>query len=272
MSHGRHAAPVDHRIARAAVGTAAGAALVSGSFLAVTPEQVAAHKAADIEPATSEMHTTPAPPLTPAAASSPTYMVQPGDYLSKIAPRYGETWQGLYAANRTTIGADPDLIQPGEELVVGPETQPIGPAAPTPVAGPATQPMPTPAPPPVASHANPDVAAQIVADAQAVVAHNVPYVWGGTSLAGMDCSGLTQFVMRENGINLPRTALEQSQTGSPVPSLADAQPGDLVFFYTPVEHVGIYIGDGQMIAESTFGTVAHVQSVWTTPTVIRRYV
>ena len=72
----------------------------------------------------------------------------------------------------------------------------------------------------------------------------VPYVFGGTSRSGFDCSGYTQYVFRGSGISLPRTAAEQFRVGSSV-SRAQLQSGDLVFFTTyasGASHVGIYIG------------------------------
>jgi soluble lytic murein transglycosylase-like protein len=103
----------------------------------------------------------------------------------------------------------------------------------------------------------------------------VPYRWGGTNPAtGLDCSGLTQRVYADMGISLPRTAAQQASAGRPVASLADAQPGDLVFFdYSSsragIDHVGIYIGNGQMIAAPQEGESVKVQSVGK-PTLIRR--
>ena len=96
-----------------------------------------------------------------------------------------------------------------------------------------------------------------------------PYVWGGTSPSGFDCSGLTQYVYHELGINLPRTSEEQATVGTPVASLSDAQPGDLLFFAgsdgTPTSpgHVAIYAGDGEMIDAPYTGTVVQQQSVAT---------
>ncbi|GAA4807208.1 hypothetical protein GCM10023200_51050 [Actinomycetospora chlora] len=74
----------------------------------------------------------------------------------------------------------------------------------------------------------------------------VPYVWGGTTPDGFDCSGLTQWAFEHAGIDLPRTSRAQAQEGQEV-SQANMQPGDLIFFNSPVSHVGIYIGNGKMI-------------------------
>lgn len=72
----------------------------------------------------------------------------------------------------------------------------------------------------------------------------VPYVWGGSSPAGFDCSGLVQYVYAQIGISLPRTAQAIAGSGTPV-SAAEARPGDVVYFSHG--HVGIYVGNGQMI-------------------------
>jgi peptidoglycan DL-endopeptidase CwlO len=99
----------------------------------------------------------------------------------------------------------------------------------------------------------------------------VPYVWGGTDPAtGLDCSGLVQHVYREAGIELPRVSRDQARAGRPVASLAEARPGDLVAFGSPVDHIGIYAGDGKMVVAPRRGDVVKVQDVYRTPTAIRR--
>ncbi|HET9078178.1 MAG TPA: NlpC/P60 family protein [Acidimicrobiales bacterium] len=111
----------------------------------------------------------------------------------------------------------------------------------------------------------------VVTDAQRYL--GVPYQWGGTDPAtGLDCSGLVQRVYSDLGVQLPRTSQEQATAGTPVASLADARPGDLVFFEPGASgpgHVGIYIGNGQMIDAPHTGTVVRVDPVGT-PVAIRR--
>ncbi|MFD7387393.1 NlpC/P60 family protein [Streptomyces sp. NPDC059852] len=73
-----------------------------------------------------------------------------------------------------------------------------------------------------------------------------PYVWGATGPNAFDCSGLTQAAYRAAGVSLPRTTYSQIGAGRRV-SRSELLPGDLVFFYSGISHVGLYIGNGQMI-------------------------
>jgi cell wall-associated NlpC family hydrolase len=87
----------------------------------------------------------------------------------------------------------------------------------------------------------------------------VPYVWGGESAQGFDCSGLVQAVYREAGVSLPRVAQSQYNAGPAVSPGQAVVPGDLVFFGTgpgDVSHVGMFVGDGLMVdAPHTGATV-----------------
>ena len=77
-----------------------------------------------------------------------------------------------------------------------------------------------------------------------------PYIWGGTGPTDYDCSGLMMASWGKAGVSLPRTAAAQYAAGTPV-STSDLQPGDLVFFYPGITHVGMYIGDGKFIHASS---------------------
>jgi cell wall-associated NlpC family hydrolase len=79
-----------------------------------------------------------------------------------------------------------------------------------------------------------------------------PYVWGATGPNAFDCSGLMQYAFEKAGKDLPRTSAAQSKVGQKV-SMDDLQPGDLIFLYSPVSHVVMYVGDGQVIEAPTSG-------------------
>ena len=102
------------------------------------------------------------------------------------------------------------------------------------------------------------VAGTVVATAMAQ--RGKPYVWAAGGPGSFDCSGLTQYAFRAAGVSLPHSSRMQSQMGTAV-SRANLQPGDLVFFYSPVSHVGIYIGNGQMVHAPTSGDVVKVASI-----------
>jgi cell wall-associated NlpC family hydrolase len=84
-----------------------------------------------------------------------------------------------------------------------------------------------------------------------------PYVWGATGPNSYDCSGLTQWAYKQAGITIPRVAAAQAGYGTPV-SRSQLQPGDLVFFYSPISHVGIYLGNNQMVHAPTSGDVVKI--------------
>ncbi|MGB4441229.1 MAG: C40 family peptidase, partial [Coriobacteriia bacterium] len=96
----------------------------------------------------------------------------------------------------------------------------------------------------------------------------VPYVWGGSTPSGFDCSGLTQYCYRQVGVSLPRTSQSQYQAGQHIARdrLDLLRPGDLVFFGTngdagDVHHVGMYVGDGNYVHAPYTGAVVRVDSL-----------
>jgi peptidoglycan DL-endopeptidase CwlO len=102
-------------------------------------------------------------------------------------------------------------------------------------------------------------AAQIAVDT-ALAQVGKPYVWGAEGPASFDCSGLVLFAYRAAGIGLPHSSAIQATMGQPV-TRAQLQPGDLIAFYSPVSHIGIYIGNGQMVHAPTSGDVVKVASI-----------
>jgi cell wall-associated NlpC family hydrolase len=124
---------------------------------------------------------------------------------------------------------------------------------------PASAQVPGPLPPPtvpVGQIVAPTPAAQVAVDT-ALAQLGDPYVWAAAGPDAFDCSGLTQYAYAAAGVSLPHSSSMQSTVGTPV-AYADLQPGDLVFFYNPVGHVGIYIGNGQMIHAPHTGDVVKI--------------
>lgn len=139
--------------------------------------------------------------------------------------------------------------------------------------GPASAMAATPAPGRPAS-ASSGAGAQVLGVAERYL--GIPYLWGGTDPAkGLDCSGFVQQVFSDLGIRLPRVSIDQSRQGTPVASLAEARPGDLLFWGgtgSRPNHIGIYAGDGMMIHAPQAGDVVRYQEVSGTPNAIRRVI
>jgi len=115
---------------------------------------------------------------------------------------------------------------------------------------------PPPGGPPPAPNAN----AQAAIDA-AYSMIGVPYQFGGSSPeSGFDCSGLTMWAWSHAGVSLPHSS-EMQYAVLPHVAQSDLQPGDLVFFYSPIHHVGIYVGGGRMIDSPYTGTVVQMRPV-----------
>ena len=87
-----------------------------------------------------------------------------------------------------------------------------------------------------------------------------PYVWGTAGPDTFDCSGLTSWAYAQAGVYLPHSSAAQASSGAVVPSLSQAQPGDLLFFYNPISHVALYTGGGMMVHARHPGPGGEVQT------------
>lgn len=109
-------------------------------------------------------------------------------------------------------------------------------------------------------------AGQFIAAAQSLLGK--PYIWGGTTSRGVDCSGLLYFAFNQAGIKMPRyVASQYGKMGTQVTADA-ARPGDILYWDNagPVDHVGIYLGNGQVLQAPQSGDVVKVSRVWGNPT------
>ena len=97
------------------------------------------------------------------------------------------------------------------------------------------------------------------------------YVWGGSGPSGFDCSGFTQYVYAHFDIFIPHSSALQYRYGVAV-SRAALEPGDLVFFYSPIHHVGIYIGGGKMVNAAGTGKGVRIDYLWSSYTGARRLI
>jgi cell wall-associated NlpC family hydrolase len=123
----------------------------------------------------------------------------------------------------------------------------------------------------LAAEAEAEAASEVAAKSSAIVSIGmrylgVPYLWGGETPAGMDCSGFTSYVFAQVGINLPRTSSEQRYAGTEVP-WSQAQPGDLL--WSP-GHIAIYAGDGMQIEAPVPGQTVRYTEVWQSNPVVLR--
>lgn len=197
----------------------------------------------------------PVPPGTalPPVAPSGGYTVAQGDTLADIAAEHNVAggWQALADANHL---ADPDVLAIGQAL-----TMPTGqaPAAPVP-----TIPAPVVPAPAIKLEAATTTGVAARAVSLATDQQGTPYVFGGAAPGGFDCSGLVQWAYKQVGKFMPRTAAAQYNVGHSV-SLRDLQPGDLLFYYSPVDHVVMYVGNGKIVEASQPGRPVRVRSMYT---------
>ncbi|MUK00828.1 LysM peptidoglycan-binding domain-containing protein [Vibrio cholerae] len=202
-----------------------------------------------------------------ATSTAGTYTVQAGDTLGSIAAAHGVSLDALFTANGLSYSS---VIYPGQSIVLGgaASTQQYSlqsaPSVAAPAA-PAVSAAPAVAAAPAVSAGNSTglgMQSSSIAPATGIVGtamqgQGSAYVYGGTSFGAWDCSGFVQWVYAQNGINLPRTTWDQFATLTPT---SNPQPGDLVS-QNGGGHVGIYLGNGQMISALNPGQGTQVHPV-----------
>jgi cell wall-associated NlpC family hydrolase len=234
----------------------------------------------------------PAPPAQPEPTPVP-YTVAEGDTLVAIAERFGVEPRSVARYNGLERS---ELISPGQSLLIpggamrvpstggaAPRSAPVPAAAPAPAPARAPQSaiqqivraaIPRPAAPPPPPEPKPVVAPangwSVVGQASRFLGY--PYVWGGHSPRGFDCSGFTWYAYQQAGRSIPLHDLWGQMQSGPRVSQANLQAGDLVFFantYMPgLSHVGIYIGGGRFIhagSERTGVTVSSLSDAYWGP-------
>ncbi len=180
-----------------------------------------------------------------------------GDIAQMVAQEQQQQWQNggppVQSDSSGSGGAAGPVQSSPSPVQSDPAPQPPSPPSNSaPPANPAPGPSPPVAPPPSTTGGAVAIAMRYL---------GVPYVWGGHDPAtGFDCSGLVMYVYSQLGITLPHSASAQYYSGTPI-SYDQLQPGDLVFFYHPISHVGIYIGGGKMIHAPTDGEVVSIGNV-----------
>jgi peptidoglycan DL-endopeptidase CwlO len=155
-------------------------------------------------------------------------------------------------AIRTAVVASALAATAGLSVLPAVASAPASPAAPV-VAAPVVP----------AAHATPvapAAAARSSALQNALGKIGSPYRWGASGPSAFDCSGLVKWAFEQEGVSLPRTSRAMASAGTAV-SKSDLRPGDIVTFYRPVSHVGIYVGNGQVVHASTSGSPVKISSM-----------
>lgn len=223
-----------------------------------TPVQVAAAPAAAAAPAV----TAPSAPATSTAATSAFGKIEVEPVAKPTGPTpyqlrmRAEREQAREAAAQERQREQEQEQAQAEREQAAQEREPEAASrsqerqSPAPQASTSTPAAETAAPAPAASSNVVEIAKQYI---------GTPYVYGGSTPAGFDCSGFTQYVFAKAGKSIPRVTTAQQAAATPVSS---PQPGDLVFFGSPSWHVGIYVGDGMMIDSPRTGSSISIRPIF----------
>lgn len=233
-----------------------------------------------------EAATTAAAPTDPAAetgadtgsaatSTAATHTVVSGDTLWKIADANGVagSWQALYDLNRDQLTKGPDWLDIGRILkLTGTAPAETGSSSQTATRTAATTETSETTAPTTQSTAG-STATQVAAPAAGKAAAAIafakaqlgkPYVYGAEGPDAYDCSGLVQAAWKAAGVSIPRVTTDQYAAGDKV-AISDLQPGDLVFYYSGISHVGMYLGDGQIIHAPNSRSVVKIVPVDSMP-------
>jgi len=226
---------------------AVAAVTVTGQFAAVAPAN-ASMSLSDPPPSTGSAQAAPAAVASP-AASTPATDLQ-SVQVSKIVSDATSTARALAAKELTARAA----------VAKAAAATAATPAAAKAAASivPVYVPKPTPSTDAPKTSAGTGIGGTALANAESKI--GMPYVWGAVGPNSFDCSGLVMWAFKQAGVSLPRTAAAQSSAGTAV-SRSQLKPGDLVFFYSPVSHVGIYVGDGKVLNASQSGEPVKISNM-----------
>ena len=195
----------------------------------------------------------PPPAITPSAVT-PRAAVPRGGGASPPAATVDAPSTSTAARPTSPVADEPSTSQPASPGTPAPTPAPAPTTAPPNTTPPNTTPVPTPDVPPPSGRA-----AMAVAAARSML--GVPYVaFQASPSRGFDCSGLTMWAWAQAGVSLPHQSGMQYASNPHVPK-DQAQPGDLVFFYSPISHVGMYIGGGMMIDAPHTGALVRLVPV-----------
>lgn len=292
MSHniGRHRATgrynpmseIGQIVSQAGTPLAKGSAVVAASgglIAAIAIPAQAATSAPEVDSAPVQTASAPAAPVAAVTAPSTTSSTKAAVSsfgkidVEPVAKPTGPTpWQLRMRAEREQARADAaaereqqqeeaqERAQEQQEEAAPERTQESAPSRSQERQAPAAAPAPAaeePASAPAAKAPSSSNASGVIGIAKQYI--GVPYVYGGSTPSGFDCSGFTQYVFAKAGKSIPRVTTAQQAAATPV---SDPQPGDLVFFGSPSYHMGIYLGDGMMIDAPRTGSSVSIRPVF----------